>query len=314
MDEEGTGHAVGYTFKQKLHAWWEGYDLPPFGDLGIAESDDDAASSDDGGTLDAQSDPNTLSPDKLAFLQLLWGDGFVRPGSKDQALNSAKPLLLTDSTTVIEFGSGLGVSTRAVAAANICYVDGFESDRILVDAASTLKQSAEEAKFASVRSIELGSMPNDKTYHRAIFNRYLHRLEDPVAMLGEMKMQLKEDGGAILLNEYTAGLGGLLPDATQAMMDGFGAPRALISRDVYATALEELGFEIRVNEDLSAEHMRDIAGAWTKLDERLVSEAEKIDLGAISGFISDETARWGAISKALREGSLEYARILAILK
>ncbi|MEM7571159.1 MAG: hypothetical protein AAF337_15315, partial [Pseudomonadota bacterium] len=125
--------------------------------------------------------------------------------------------------------------------------------------------------------------------------------------------QLKDEGAAILLNEYTAGPGGLLPDATQAMMDGFAAPRALIGRDVYVTALEELGFEIRVNEDQSAQHLKDIAAGWTRMDERLVSTDEPFDLAKNAGLISQETARWSAISSALREGTLQYARILAIL-
>ncbi|MEM7644106.1 MAG: AAA family ATPase, partial [Pseudomonadota bacterium] len=36
------------------------------------------------------------------------------------------------------------------------------------------KQTEEEAKFASVKQAELGTMPSDKSYHRAVFNRYLH--------------------------------------------------------------------------------------------------------------------------------------------
>lgn len=306
---------MGYTLKQKLHAWWEGYDLPPFAEgleASAGEGAAEAAAPGDQG-LSARSDPNAVTGDKLAFLQELWGAGYIRPGDKETALTNAKPLLLTDSTTVIEFGAGLGAYARAIAAANICFVDGYESDSLLVETAQKAKQSEEEAKFASVKQAELGTMPSDKSYHRAVFNRYLHRLEDPIAMLGETKMQLKEEGAAILLNEYTAGPNGLLPDATQAMMDGFSAPRPLISSTVYATALEELGFEIRVNEDKSAEHLRDIAAAWARMDERLNGSDDPLDFAAISGFISQETARWSAISSALREGSLQYTRLLAIL-
>lgn len=309
---------VGYSLKQKFHAWWEGYDLPPYEEAASSDTQDGSTRGESGtgggGTLSPGSDPNSINLDKLQFLQTLWGEGFVRPGTKDAALTNSKPLLLTDSTTLIEFGAGLGTYARAVAAANICYVDGFESDALLVEAAQGMKQSAEETKFASISLTELGSLPNGKSYHRAVFNRYLHRLEDPIAMLGEMKMQLKEDGGAILLNEYTAGPGGLLPDSTQSMMDGFSAPRALISRDVYVTALEELGFEIRVNEDQSSEHLSDIAAAWSRMDQRLLDTENPVDLNAISALISQETARWSAMSTALRDGTMQYARILAILK
>ncbi|MEO0410750.1 MAG: hypothetical protein AAF221_02770 [Pseudomonadota bacterium] len=305
---------MGYSLKQKFHAWWEGYDLPPFEEAAASDSHSSSETEAAEGALSPKNDPNTINLDKLQFLQTLWGDGFVRPGTKAAALTNSKPLLLTDSTNVIEFGAGLGAYARAVAAANICYFDGFESDPLLVEASQGIKQSAEEAKFASVSLSELGRLPNSKNYHRAIFNRYLHRLEDPIAMLGEMKMQLKDENCAILLNEYTAGPGGLLPDNTQAMMDGFSAPRALISRDVYVTALEELGFEIRVNEDQSGEHLRDIAAAWSRMDQRLLDTENPLDLNAISSLISQETARWSAMSTALREGTMQYARILAIVK
>lgn len=303
--------AVGYTFKEKFHAWWEGYDLPPQGGIAGSVADLQSEMQDASGET-VKLDPNKITLDKLDFLQALWGKGQIRPGSKEQALANSKPLILTDSTQVIEFGAGLGNYARAIAAANICYVDAFESDPLVVEAAQGQQQTPEEEKFASVALTTLDEMPNEKSYARVIFNRYLHRLENPTAMLVMARDQLKEQG-VLLLNEYTAGPGGLLPDDTQAMMDGFSAPRPLISREVYCTALEELGFQIRVNEDGTAQHLRDIALAWSDFNKRLVDGEISLDLREMAPLIEQETERWGALSQALQDGTLQYARILAMV-
>lgn len=303
---------MAFTLKQKLHAWWEGYDLQADAD---AERQDQHQSNgfEGGGETAPSANPNIIEPDRLAFLQMLWGAGHIRPGTSEHNLKDSKIMLLTDSTTLAEFGAGLGAYGRIVAGANICYVDCFETQQLLVDTSETLKASAEERKFTTYTALDSAELPADRKYSRILFNRFLHRQEDPATMLGQAKALLKEDG-SILLNEYTAGSKGLLADDTQAIMDGFGAPSALISRDIYCTALEELGFEVRTAEDRSQEHMGHIASAWLQLDKTLQEAGAGFDLAANAQYIAQETDRWGAMSKALTAGQLEYSRIFALLK
>lgn len=303
---------MAFTFKQKFHAWWEGYDLH-------AGADAAAKGTLEGGSLEGAGEdapainPNIIEADRLEFLQLLWGAGHIRPGTKEHYLKDSKVLLLTDSTSVAEFGSGLGAYGRAMGGANICYVDCYETDPLLTETSDTRPANAEERKFTSYKHFAGSELPTERTYHRIVFNRFLHRQEDPAAMLRQAKDLLKDDG-SILLNEYTAGPSGILPDETQAIMDGFGAPSALISRDIYCTALEELGFEVRTAEDRSQEHMGQIASAWLQLDQALQDAGADFDLQANAAYISQETDRWGAMSKALKDGQLEFSRIFALRK
>lgn len=302
---------MAFTLKQKLHAWWEGYDLQALeAQREKVTQDQDLDGPDE---LSRVSDPNAITIDRLDFLQMLWGKGAIRPGNKEHYIKDSKTLLLTDSTSVAEFGGGLGAYGRAMAATNICYVDSYENDPMLVETADAYQATADEKKFTSYHRLELGDAPSGRTYHRALVNRYLHRLEDPVAMLGEIKLLLKE-GGSILINEYTAGPRGLLPDSTQAMMDGFSAPHALIGRDIFCTALEELGFDVRTSEDRSAEHLGQIAAAWMQMDQQLVDAGEDFNLATYGGYLAQETTRWSVLSKALKDGQLEFSRIFALLK
>lgn len=302
---------MAFTLKQKLHAWWEGYDLQAEGGDQAGLLGDDASSGE--GEDMPEADPNRLLPERLDFLQMIWGIGHIRPGSSEQYLNDSKTLLLTDSTSVAEFGAGLGAYGRAAGGANICYVDCFEADPLLLDISESRPASAEERKFTSYNRLEEGPLPTGRSYHRVISNRFLHRQEDPLATLGEMKTMLKENG-YILLNEYTAGPGGILADDLQSIMDGFGAPRALIGRDVYVTALEELGFDVRITEDRTSEHLAQIAAGWRQFDSHLAETDRRFDFAAYGTYLNDEMQRWDSISKALNDGQLEYSRLFAILK
>jgi len=301
---------MAFTLKQKLHAWWEGYDLEA---MAAARSGAGAVGESNEAALDEEAiDPNIMEEDWIAFLQMLWGTGHMRPGTREYYLNDSKVMLLTDSTNVVEFGSGLGAYGRVIGEANICYVDCYETHDLTVETSDKCPASAEERKFTSYNLLTDDEIPTERQYHRILCNRFLHRMEDPLGTLSEMKSILKDDG-SILLNEYTAGPKGLLDEDTQAIMDGFAAPHALISRDVYVTALEEMGFEVRTMENRSTEHLTHIATAWLQMDQRL-SEDGSFDIARYGRYLSQETDRWAAMSKALKEGRLEYSRIFALRK
>ncbi|MEM9879176.1 MAG: methyltransferase domain-containing protein [Pseudomonadota bacterium] len=302
---------MAFTLKQKLHAWWEGYDLDALeaarARSQVADRDDDVSEE------EPVVDPNVMEPDWIAFLQMLWGTGHMRPGTRDYYLNDSKVMLLTDSTTVIELGAGLGAYGRVIGEANICYVDCYEAHDLTVETSEKCPASAEERKFTSYSLLPDGELPSDRKYNRVLSNRFLHRMENPLGTLQNIKALLKDDG-SILLNEYTAGAKGLLDEETQAIMDGFAAPHALISRDVYVTALEEMGFEVRTIENRSAEHLAHIAAGWLQMDQRVSDEDAKFDIAKYGRFIAQETNRWAAMSKALKESRLEYSRIFALRK
>lgn len=301
---------MAFTLKQKLHAWWEGYDLHEEGSAQPGMLGEEAFS--DGEDAPAL-DPNRIVPERIEFLQMLWGKGHMRPGSTEHYLTDSKTLLLTDSTTVAEFGAALGAYGRAAAGTNICYVDCFETDPLLLEVSESCPASAEERKFTSYNRLEGGELPSERSYHRVISNRFLHRQDDPLATLGEMKSLLKE-GGYILLNEYSAGPGGILTDDVQAIMDGFGAPRALIGRDIYVTALEELGFDVRVSDDRTPEHMAHIAAGWKQMDRHLAKAGKDFNFAVNGTILNEEMHRWDLLTKALQNGQLEYSKLFAILK
>ncbi len=80
---------TGHTFRDRLHAWWEGYELP---DAPKATATGARTSS------DAAAEPPPVpewNSARQELVQMLRGKGFSIPGEEEYILNLVKPFGLT---------------------------------------------------------------------------------------------------------------------------------------------------------------------------------------------------------------------------
>lgn len=120
-----------HPLKKRLHAWWEGYELPPVpageGDAANDSGAADASSTEgDASAGDEVNDAPEWSPERQKLVEIVWGEGFAAPGGAERVVDLAQPFGLTAENTMREIGSGPGGGACAVSTKIGAYVDGFD--------------------------------------------------------------------------------------------------------------------------------------------------------------------------------------------
>src|SRR4051812_4983707 len=105
--------------RRRLHAWWEGLELPP-----------DPPGEDAGAPLlldiqapehaerdwpESAEDRARLWPlRRIEAAELIWGRDCILPGGTAYTIDIARPLGLSPALTLLDLGAGLGGGTRAL--------------------------------------------------------------------------------------------------------------------------------------------------------------------------------------------------------
>lgn len=108
-DDADQVSAPKHSLKKRLHAWWEGYELRPVpgNDTMAGDADEDGSvGGEDGDDGAAAEDVPEWSAARQELTQLIWGEGFVSPGTPESVVELAQPFGLTAENTMLEIGSG----------------------------------------------------------------------------------------------------------------------------------------------------------------------------------------------------------------
>jgi SAM-dependent methyltransferase len=243
----------------RLHAWWDGDDY-------IAVTDEDLESEAEAPPVAPDpEDAINWSPARCEVVQRLWGDGFSSPGEAEHVMMLVKPLGLDEKQSVLDLNPGLGGSTRVIAESTGSWVTGLESDADLVAAGMELSVKAGMAKKAAV---ELFTPPRIDLEGRAmdavISKEALYAMPEKEILLEEIYKALKPTG-QVLFTDY------MLPtdDSKSAGLDAWlGAERPTPipwSNEQTVSRLKDIGFEIRVNEDITDQVKSLVIKSWSGL-------------------------------------------------
>src|SRR5690242_3631345 len=131
------------SFKTRLKAWWEGYDVNAPAEEPLPEP---AL-----GPVTPEAPPPEIPPleqPHIKIAQYIWGESLTGPGGVAAILKLVKPFALDPSMTVMDFGSGLGGGTRAVSEEFGLWVNGFEPDPVMAAGGQELsiKKGAKKAE------------------------------------------------------------------------------------------------------------------------------------------------------------------------
>lgn len=295
------------TWKTRLKAWWEGYDLSGLGGVSLTGTAGGAAGW-KGGAASAEDEAEAWTADPVEIVERLWGRGFHTPGGEDHIPALIKPLALDSTMSVLEIGAGLGGAARLMATHAGAWVTGLEEDPAL--AAAGMHRSIERGmeKQAAIQVFDPERVAIDKRYDSVFAKESFFTIKRKNELLEAVTAAIKP-GGQLLFTDYVLAHS----STTGADVESWrrGEPMSVHPWTVsqYVERLKRLKFDIRISEDLSDRQRTMILDAWN----RMLKELPKGRLSnETRGALLDEAELWLRRVAAIEGGDLRVYRFHAL--
>jgi SAM-dependent methyltransferase len=247
---------------------------------------------------------------RLAIADALWGDGYLIPGGEIELLRLAKPLGLSAAASLLLLGAASGGAACSLVTALGVWVNGFEADPDLVEAAT---QHVARANMTKRARIDLWN-PADPSFARHYYHHAL-ALEpllghQPEAVLAAISAALKP-GGQLMMTELVAD--GPL-NASDALVAQWARlerrdPQALPTEIAITRVLGRQGYDVRIVEDVSQRFMHQGIMGWRRMVRAL--QDDKPDRRKAK-LVVHEAEIWLIKLRLFREGRLRLVRWHAI--
>jgi cyclopropane fatty-acyl-phospholipid synthase-like methyltransferase len=246
---------------------------------------------------------------RISVTEALWGEGFLFPGGNDETLRLAKTLGLSAASSLLLIGAGSGGPPRCIAAQFGVWVTGYEANARVAALANERSQRAGLGRRAQVEiwDPQAPKFPPRYFHHGMALDAL--RGANPKLMLAGVARALKP-GGQFVLVETVAdrALDPTDPSvATWARLDH--RPIDLPSELILTKALAELGFDVRIVEDLSSRHIQSGLQGWYEAVRAM--EAGRPSLRQLAVLVR-EAELWLERLRLMRGGKLRLVRWHAI--
>ena len=313
------GEAAAATWKLRLHAWWEGYELPeapPPAPTKVRLPPRPLAKP--GPAAAASGNPDSpLNKADLRVLRALWGGDFVTPGDGEHVIELVKPLGLNPKMSMLDFGAGIGGPARAMAKEFGVWITGLEPSRDFVQAGMELSAGAGMAKRVVISGVETEKPVLPERRFDCIFAKEsLGVVPDKDRLFAAMSKSLKP-GGHVLLTDYVL----TREDGDQENAAWVEQNRAALGighpwrQSELHRAMDEAGLDLRINEDITDLYMKLVLGRWQlwesfarDLDDGSADAPERMQL------LLDKAKLWTSRMAALRASDIRIYRFHAIKK
>ena len=305
----------------RVQAWWEGRDardLMPYRAPGQAVRPPTAKDADMAAAMAAEAPPdapaapvqeNPWVPTRIVLVEKLWGEGFHTPGGADHILELVKPMRLDETQTLLDLGCGLGGGARTVTKEFGTWVTGIEWWQDLALAGIERSTRAGLAKKAAVQFQANGRLFLKPNSFVSVFSKEaMFTVPEKEPLLQTITDSLKIDGELCFTDYVTLGDGGIsrhLDDWRQR--EPIGAHPWTVAE--YSSALGQLGFDLRVAEDMSDRHCQLIRDGWRRLVDDMAPGSVTPEMMPL---IVREAEIWARREALLRKGELRLFRFFAI--
>jgi SAM-dependent methyltransferase len=294
------------SMRERLHAWWEGYELPAHA----------AAPREDGGpgapaTAAPPAAPieDRWSASRVRVAETVWGSGFSFPGGADYVLRMVKPFGLNPKKSMLDMGCGLGGATRAIAKTYDTWVLGLDSSPTLAAAGQEQSEKAGLGKRATIESFDPDTIVMQPRKYDCVFVRQvLCPVADKTRLLEQLDASLKP-GGHIMIVEFVVASVTAASPALAAWRAAEDHPPRPWTLDELRRGLEALNLDVRIAEDVTAEFRTLVLEGWAQLAQSLAGAKLAPEDGKA---LVHETELWRLRVAALDSGDLRLARLYAI--
>jgi len=301
---------TGMRFTTKLRAWWDGSGATATG------SDDSSARRTPKLEMSAASNIPVVPPladwetPRTRIAQVVWGQGFDKPGGAAHILDLVKPFGLDSSKSILDFGTGLGGGARAITREYDSWVTGYEADPELSRAGKHLSVIAGLDRKADIQRYIPGDFElSPNSYDSVLSNEALHTFESKYEILSALQKGLKQRG-ALSMTDLVLGQGISPKDSRLQAMQA--TPIDLWLPDQYERRMDELNLDLRISEDITDSYRKTILQGWMNF-----AQGDALSLAtakAHPGAVIAELNLWTKRLEALEQGLLRVVRFYAIKK
>jgi SAM-dependent methyltransferase len=246
---------------------------------------------------------------RLALTNQLWGSGFIFPGGELETLRLTRPLGLSAAASLLIVGVGSGGPATAVARNLGAWVTGMEIDPALLSAAQLLVKKAQLTKKVIIKSWDPDNPVFDsKTHHHCLALEPFHGAH-PEPIVVWLARALKT-GGQMVITELTAEVPLNLADPGVQRWGELERrdPANVLAPVAVTRMLGRVGLDVRVVEDMSANHLEHALLGWRVMLRELDSKPSRQE--AVQ--LVREAELWLLRRRLIREGRLRMMRWHAI--
>lgn len=309
-------------WRDRLVAWWEGYDIPSLQraaraarrarhaartagaaePVGIAapaaapppEPPPDpfaAARALEDRQLDRHGYP-VWSIDRTRGAEMLWGDGMTGPADGAFMVDAVRPFGLSPAKSVLDLAAGLGGPGRAIVSAYDTWVTGLEASPVLARLGADKAAALGMQRKCPISHYDPERLSQAGSFDLVLGDRILHRVRDKQQFLDHIRACTKPRGG-LLLFDYTI-------DGTPTSWDDWNGWRETEPQEVYpwtgqriVDELTQRNLDLRVAEDVTARHRLLVLERLRHLTEAL--QAGPPDGGMLAGLARELTLWWARL-------------------
>ena len=315
---KGEGTERPLSFKTKLRAWWEGYDISVL----KTELEEQAAEDTAQAILDsAQNAPSSNEPkpdinepfdrygrplwtaDRVKVAEQLWGGDFLSPGGVEHITTLVKPFGITSSMSILDLSAGLGGASRAIATTYDAWVTGMEASPYLAQLAMerSIKKGLE--KKAPIETYNPNTLELDRKYDGIFAMEPFYTVEDKEKLLDTVAKAVKP-GGQLLFTDYC------LPEKTSRLPESLAIwaenekePPYLSPPKEIKKILKKRKLDVRTMEDMTDTQrslaLQAMAGFVEHLDAHALDRNTKL-------AILEEIELWARRIHAMENGLKVY--------
>lgn len=266
-----------------------------------------SASSVDSAQTDSPEPATAWPPERLNVIEKLWGEGCTSPGSADFLRVTVPMLSLSEKTSLLLIGAGLGGIGRAMVEKTGVWVTGFEADAELVGLARHMTKMTGMQKRAPVSKANLEDAKfKEKSFNTVVSLESLYRVEAKEQLYTAMVAALR-GGGELLMTDFVAAGDGPPSDVMNAWANREPTPPHLWTAKKIQSFLKTLNLDVRPNQDITAQYRAGIFKGFFKY----LSNVTKPELLEISGDLIDECEYWAKQLSAIDCGQLKVFRFQA---
>lgn len=283
-------------WRRRLHAIWWGYSL---GSEPRARKDVEEPEA----VEPEAAHPDTLwSPLRLNAVQTLFGEGMTTPGGEAALIALVRPCSLNNTKSALELGAALGGLCRWANGDAGTYFKAFEANGELAAAGmelSTRKGLANKCpiEHTEVEKFEIRAKSQDAIIAKEAF----WRIADKEPLFKRIFTALKL-GGIVSLSDYMS------PAGEDPLVQAAFPGAFMLQAQAQRAMLESCGFDVRVFEDRTAEHIKSILEAFEAFAKRIKTDPPP---DTLRNAVLKEGELWATRVGLMQSGKVSLYRMLA---